>query len=82
MIPMTTIKILGSGCAKCRTLHTKVQELVAANGLTATVTKVEDLVEIMKYGILSTPGLVVNEQVKSAGSVPKDDQILAWLREG
>ncbi|NUN68555.1 MAG: thioredoxin family protein [Bacteroidetes bacterium] len=79
---MTAVKILGSGCAKCKTLHARVQELITQNNIMATVIKVEDLVEIMKYGILSTPGLVVNEQVKSAGSVPKDEQILAWLKEG
>ncbi len=79
---MVSIKILGSGCPKCKTLHTRVQELVAQNNLTATVTKVEDIMEIMKYGVLSTPGLVVNEKVKSVGSVPKDEQLLTWINEG
>jgi small redox-active disulfide protein 2 len=79
---MITIKILGSGCAKCRTLNAKVLELVAKNNLPATVTKVEDIVEIMKYGILSTPGLVINEKIKSVGTVPKDEQILNWIKEG
>jgi small redox-active disulfide protein 2 len=79
---MTTIKILGSGCAKCKTLYAKVLDLVAKNNLPVTVTKVEDIMEIMKYGILSTPGLVVNEKVKSVGSVPNDEQILTWINEG
>jgi len=79
---MIMIKILGSGCAKCRTLNAKVLELVAKNNLPATVTKVEDIVEIMKYGILSTPGLVINEKIKSVGTVPKDEQILNWIKEG
>jgi small redox-active disulfide protein 2 len=79
---MVTIKILGSGCAKCKTLHAHVQDLVDRNNLSATVTKVEDIMEIMKYGILSTPGLVINGRVKSVGSVPKDEQILTWINEG
>jgi small redox-active disulfide protein 2 len=79
---MVSIKILGSGCAKCKTLNAKVLELVTANGLPATVTKVEEITEIMKYGILSTPGLVINEKVKSIGNIPKDEQILAWINEG
>lgn len=79
---MISIKILGTGCAKCKTLNSKVLELIAKNNLSATVTKVEDIMEIMKYGILSTPGLVINEKVKSVGNVPKDEQILAWINEG
>lgn len=79
---MVSVKVLGSGCAKCKTLNLKVQDLVAKNNLSATVTKVEDIAEIMKYGILSTPGLVVNEKVKSVGNIPKDEQILAWINEG
>ncbi|MDP1676223.1 MAG: thioredoxin family protein [Bacteroidota bacterium] len=79
---MVSIKILGSGCAKCKTLNAKVQELVAKNNLPAMVIKVEDIMEIMKYGILSTPGLVINEKVKSVGNIPKDEQILTWINEG
>lgn len=78
---MVSVKILGSGCAKCKTLNAKVLELVAKNNLHATVSKVEDIVEIMKYGILSTPGLVINETVKSMGNIPKEEQILSWINE-
>jgi small redox-active disulfide protein 2 len=78
---MISVKILGSGCAKCKTLNAKVQELVARNNLPVTVTKVEDIMEIMKYGILSTPGLVINEKIKSVGNIPKDEQILMWINE-
>lgn len=79
---MVSIKILGSGCAKCKTLTLKIQEIVARHQIPATVTKVEDIMEIMKYGILSTPGLVINEKIKSVGTVPKDEQILTWINEG
>lgn len=79
---MVSIKILGAGCAKCKTLNLKVQEIVAQHQIPATVTKVEDIMEIMKYGIVSTPGLVINEKIKSVGNVPKDEQILTWINEG
>jgi small redox-active disulfide protein 2 len=79
---MLSIKILGSGCAKCKTLNMKVLEIVARHQIPATVTKVEDILEIMKYEILSTPGLVINEKVKSVGRIPTDEQLLAWINEG
>jgi len=79
---MLSVKILGSGCTKCKTLHANVLAVMEKNSIHATVTKVEDLVEIMKYCVMSTPGLVVNEHVKSAGMLPKDEQILTWLTEG
>ena len=78
---MVSIKILGSSCAKCKTLNAKVQELVTKNNLSVSVSKVEDIMEIMKYGILSTPGLVINEKVKSVGTIPKNEQILTWINE-
>ena len=75
------IKILGAGCKKCLTLESKVRELVQRNNIVAEVEKVTDLNTIMNYGIMMTPGLVINEQVKSFGIIPKDDQILSWLKE-
>lgn len=75
------VKILGTGCAKCNNLENKVNELIKSNNIDAMVQKVSDLQDIMKYGIMSTPGLVINEQVKSYGSIPKDSQILEWLME-
>jgi small redox-active disulfide protein 2 len=75
------IKILGAGCSKCKVLEARVRELVSKNNIHATVEKVTELRDIMSYGILSTPGLVINEKVKSSGSVPKDDQILHWINE-
>jgi small redox-active disulfide protein 2 len=77
---MQTIKILGTGCKKCLTLEAKVKELAQQNNIEAVFEKVTDLNEIMNYGIMMTPGLVVNEQVKSYGVIPKDEQILGWLK--
>ncbi len=69
------IKILGTGCPKCKTLEKMTQEVVEQNGIKATITKVEDIMEIMKYGIMTTPALVVNEKVEIKGRVPSADEI-------
>ncbi|HSL90164.1 MAG TPA: thioredoxin family protein [Ignavibacteriaceae bacterium] len=78
---MISVKVLGTGCKKCLALENKIKDLVAANNINATVEKVSDINEMMNYNIMMTPGLVVNEQVKSFGVIPKDDQILKWLKE-
>lgn len=69
------IKILGTGCAKCKSLEKLTREVVEKNGFQATIIKVEDITEIMKYHILSTPALVVNEKVEIKGFVPSASQI-------
>jgi small redox-active disulfide protein 2 len=79
---MISIKILGAGCSKCRTLEAKVRDLVSKNNIQAEVSKVEDIQEMIGYGIMMTPGLVINEKVKSYGIIPKDEQIITWLKEG
>ncbi|MGL4909070.1 MAG: thioredoxin family protein [Bacteroidales bacterium] len=61
------IKVLGTGCSGCKTLHQTVEQAVAELGIEASVIKVEDLMQIMQYNVLSMPGLVVNEKVVSAG---------------
>jgi small redox-active disulfide protein 2 len=77
---MVSVKVLGTGCKKCQTLEAKVRDLVAVNNIDATVEKVTDINEMMNYGIMITPGLVINEKVVSAGIIPKDDQLLSWLK--
>jgi len=69
------IKILGTGCSKCKTLEKLTREVVEQNGIEATITKVEDIVEIMRYGIMSTPALVVNDKVEIKGRVPSLEEI-------
>ncbi|MBE2219441.1 MAG: TM0996/MTH895 family glutaredoxin-like protein [Ignavibacteria bacterium] len=76
------VKILGTGCPKCRKLEEKVKAVVELHSIDATVEKVTDLNEMMKYNIMSTPALVINEKLKMYGNIPKDEQILAWLKEG
>lgn len=78
---MISVKILGPGCSKCRTLEAKVKDIVAKHNIDAVVSKVEDINEMMSYGIMMTPALVINEKVKSFGIIPKDEQILNWLTE-
>ena len=73
------IKILGPGCSKCKTLEKLTREVVAQNGIDATVTKVEDIVEIMKYGVMTTPALVVDGRVEIKGRVPSADEIKFFL---
>jgi small redox-active disulfide protein 2 len=69
------IKILGTGCPKCKTLEKLTREVVEQNGIDATVTKVEDIFQIMKYGVMTTPALVVNEKVEIKGRIPSADEI-------
>jgi small redox-active disulfide protein 2 len=69
------IKILGTGCAKCKSLEKITREVVTLNGIQATIIKVEDIQEIMKYHIMSTPALVVNEKVEIKGYVPSAEEI-------
>ena len=78
---MISVIVLGTGCKKCQNLENKVRELIISNNIDATVEKVTDIQEMVNYGILMTPGLIINEQVKSFGVIPKDDQILNWLRD-
>jgi small redox-active disulfide protein 2 len=73
------IKILGPGCPKCRTLDKITREVVEKNGINATITKVEDIMEIMKYGVMSTPALVVDEKVVVKGRIPSADEIKQLL---
>jgi len=74
------IQVLGAGCSKCKTLEERIRQLVAKHHLSIDIEKVTDLKEILKYGIMVTPGLVIDGVVKSSGSIPKDDQLLAWMK--
>ena len=69
------IKILGPGCPKCKTLDKITREVVEQQGIDATFTKVEDIMEIMTYGIMSTPALVVDGKVVIKGRLPSQEEI-------
>jgi len=74
------IKILGSGCANCKKLEAHAKEAVKELGIDATVEKVQDIQAIMAYGVMKTPALVVNEQVKVMGRVPSIADIKKYLQ--
>ena len=73
------IKVLGSGCAKCKTLEKVTREAVEQLNLDATIEKVEDIQKIIEYGVMITPALVVDGEVVLKGSVPKVDKLKALL---
>lgn len=76
---MLSIKVLGSGCANCKTLENLCKEVVAENNIEATIEKVTELKDIMSYGVMSTPGLVVNEKVIHTGKLPTKSTLTHWL---
>jgi len=78
---MKTIKILGSGCPKCKALYTNTEAAIKALGLDCSLEKVTDMKEIVKSGVMSTPALVIDGVVKSSGRVISPEEIkklLAW----
>ncbi len=75
------IKILGSGCAKCNRLEQLAREVVAELGLDARFEHVKDMQQIMAYPIMTTPALVVDEEVKVSGRLPSKDEITGWLKQ-
>ncbi|HNX12505.1 MAG TPA: thioredoxin family protein [Paludibacteraceae bacterium] len=69
------IKILGTGCPKCKSLEKATREVVAQNNIDATITKVEDIMEIMNFNVMTTPALVVNGKVVVKGRIPSNDEL-------
>ena len=76
---MVKIEVLGSGCANCRKLEANAREAVGMAGVEAEVLKVTDYAEIASRGVMNTPGLVVDGEVKSAGRIPSAGDIAEWL---
>jgi small redox-active disulfide protein 2 len=74
------IKVLGPGCAKCKQTEKIVNETVAESGVDVKVEKVTDMMEIAGYGVMSTPAVVVDGEVKSVGKVPKKEDVAGWIR--
>jgi len=76
------IEILGTGCSKCRSLTALVERVVKETGVTAEVVKVEDIAEIVKRGVLSTPVLVIDGEIKLVGRTASADEIKKWIGKG
>ncbi len=77
---MFEVKVLGSGCRNCATTYQLIQDVCEENAIPITLEKVEDLAQIMSYGILSTPGVVVNGKIAHAGGVPDKKAVLSWFK--
>jgi small redox-active disulfide protein 2 len=79
---MLTIKILGPGCSNCKRLELLIRQVVDQMGVQAQIIKVTEYSDIMAYDIMSTPGLVINEKVVSAGRIPSAAEIATFLTLG
>ena len=73
------IKVLGPGCAKCSKTEKLVQEVIKETGVEATVEKVTDMMQIASYGVFGTPSVIIDNEVKCTGKVPKKADVLAWI---
>ena len=73
------IKVLGTGCANCKTTIALIEQVAQAKGVPVTLSKVEELRDIMGYGVMSTPGVVIDGKVVHAGGIPSRDKIERWL---
>ena len=69
------IKVLGTGCAKCKSLEKLTNEVITESGIAATVEKVEDIYKIMQFGVMSTPALVINQKVVLSGRLPSASEL-------
>ena len=76
---MKDIKVLGSGCANCKTTLKLIEEVAQARGVAINLEKVDDMAAILGYGVMSTPGVVVDGKVVHAGGVPDRKKVESWL---
>lgn len=76
---MKDIKVLGSGCANCKTTLKLIEEIAQARGVAVSLEKVDDMAAILGYGVMSTPGVVIDGKVVHAGGVPDRKKVESWL---
>ncbi|MBG0761653.1 thioredoxin family protein [Vibrio cidicii] len=76
---MKAFKVLGSGCANCVNTAKLIEKVAAEQGVDVSVEKVTDLETIMNYGVMSTPGVVMDEEVVHAGGIPSSESVMNWL---
>ena len=73
------IKVLGTGCTNCKNTIALIDQVAQAKGVTVKLEKIEELRDIARYGVMSTPGVVINGKVVHAGGVPSRDKVESWL---
>jgi len=73
------VKVLGTGCAKCTKLYAHAEKAIAEAGVHASLAKVERIDEIMKFGVMMTPALVIDGELKCLGRIPQVAEIISWL---
>lgn len=77
---MIEVKVLGPGCKNCQTTRKLIEEVCSDNGIAINLEKIEDMAEIMSYGIMSTPGVIVDEKIVHVGGIPDKKTILSWFK--
>ncbi|RME22846.1 MAG: thioredoxin family protein [Deltaproteobacteria bacterium] len=75
------VQVLGTGCMKCNKLYEAARQAIDQAGVPAELEKVENILDMMKFGVAVTPALVIDGKVKAAGKIPSVEQIAAWLKE-
>jgi small redox-active disulfide protein 2 len=79
---MKNVKVLGTGCANCKATVKLIEDAAQARGMAVAVEKVENIADIMAYGVMSTPGVVIDGKVVHAGGVPDRKKVEGWLGDG
>ncbi len=77
---MFNVKVLGTGCANCKNTQKLIEQVTSDNAIPITIEKIEDMAQIAAYGIMSTPGVIINDQIAHAGGVPDKKTILSWFK--
>ena len=73
------VKVLGTGCANCSNTIAQIEQIAKDKGVTISLSKVQDIKDIMSYGVMSTPAVVINGKVVHAGGIPSRDKIESWF---
>lgn len=77
---MVEVKVLGTGCANCKTTQALIENIAGEHDIEIALEKVEDMAKIMSYGVMSTPGVVINGKVVHAGGMPSRSAVESWLQ--
>jgi small redox-active disulfide protein 2 len=75
------IKVLGTGCQKCRKLYAETETAIVSSGVQADLEKIERIEDIIKFGVMATPALVIDGEVKACGRIPRSSEIIEWITD-